>query len=523
MPYTTEDIIEPYWAEYSNEASGRDPLAIQNSSVVIYAKMIVGITNVTNRIRYNGFYCWIFEKILKNSPVKNSEKEQIRYSRRAELLLAYIMVNQYPDVTGVSGTAYAARNVQSNINLKKGADWESKKEGVTLYWKYKSGIFGQYYSSVVRELNLINHPQGDLNIYTLTEKGIELAEAFDKNIPTNESKLFLNCVFNGSVNEIDLAKMKSFALHIIPENSDENSFYKQMLLLNDDRKLNPTYHRKNTIKLILQYLQNEEDGVEYLSTSFLRHNYSENILLPKLKNDTSSAWYLFEINEIAHVVFEHFHACFLYSLETYPLPLDESINSLIEEISLEFKTEKTNTKTKTIQQLFIEIQKEEDGVYDYYFAMQKSFKEENFGACILNAIKTLLSLYNDCKEHIQQLEKFASLQENNFNRIGNSIDLFKDLIESKWELTISSYSSAIILLAINTHTFSSYSKTKIGQSLVHNYMIEDNSVWRLRETEPNRTSPRLQNVAQYMIDVGWLKKEEKIIKITDVGIQILTK
>lgn len=116
MPYTTEDIIEPYWAEYSNEASGRDPLAIQNSSVVIYAKMIVGITNVTNRIRYNGFYCWIFEKILKNSPVKNSEKEQIRYSRRAELLLAYIMVNQYPDVTGVSGTAYAARNVQSNIS-----------------------------------------------------------------------------------------------------------------------------------------------------------------------------------------------------------------------------------------------------------------------------------------------------------------------------------------------------------------------------------------------------------------------
>lgn len=188
--------------------------------------------------------------------------------------------------------------------------------------------------------------------------------------------------------------------------------------------------------------------------------------------------------------------------------LDESINSLIEEITWNYKTEKTNTKTKTIQQLFIEIQKEEDGVYDYYFAMQKSFKEENFGACILNAIKTLLSLYNDCKEHIQQLEKFASLQENNFNRIGNSIDLFKDLIESKWELTISSYSSAIILLAINTHTFSSYSKTKIGQSLVHNYMIEDNSVSHIRETEPNRTSPRLQNVAQYMIDVGWLKKEE---------------
>ena len=66
MPYTNEEIVTPFWAEYSSEASGRDPLAIQNSSVVIYTKMVVGITNVTNRIRYNGFYCWIFDTILKN-------------------------------------------------------------------------------------------------------------------------------------------------------------------------------------------------------------------------------------------------------------------------------------------------------------------------------------------------------------------------------------------------------------------------------------------------------------------------
>ena len=61
--FSSEESIEPFWAEYSGEASGRDPLAIQNSSVVIYSKMIIGITNVTNRIRYNGFFCWIFDII----------------------------------------------------------------------------------------------------------------------------------------------------------------------------------------------------------------------------------------------------------------------------------------------------------------------------------------------------------------------------------------------------------------------------------------------------------------------------
>ena len=78
MAYSNEEIIEPFWAEYASEASGRDPLAIQNSSVVIYTKMIVGITNVTNRIRYNGFYCWLIESILQNISKKNSYVEQIK-------------------------------------------------------------------------------------------------------------------------------------------------------------------------------------------------------------------------------------------------------------------------------------------------------------------------------------------------------------------------------------------------------------------------------------------------------------
>ena len=122
MAYTSEEIIEPYWAEYSAEASGRDPLAIQNSSVVIYIKMIVGITNVTNRIRYNGFYSWLFETIGKNIQKSNSLIEQVRYLRRAELLLAYIMVKEFPSTTGVSGSAYAAKNIKPQISLKNGAD-----------------------------------------------------------------------------------------------------------------------------------------------------------------------------------------------------------------------------------------------------------------------------------------------------------------------------------------------------------------------------------------------------------------
>jgi hypothetical protein len=37
MAYSVIEKIQPFWAEYPTEASGRDPLAIQNSRVVISA------------------------------------------------------------------------------------------------------------------------------------------------------------------------------------------------------------------------------------------------------------------------------------------------------------------------------------------------------------------------------------------------------------------------------------------------------------------------------------------------------
>jgi len=318
MSYTNEEIAEPFWAEYASNASGRDPLAIQNSSVVIYTKMIVGITNVTNRIRYNGFYCWILETIVKSISKTNSWDEQIRYIRRAELLLAYIMVKGFPDITGVSGSAYAKKHIKTTMDLKSGADWENRNNGFGVYWNTQSGIFGQYYSGVVRELNLINHPQGELNIYTLTEKGIELSVAFGNNISENAKKLFWNYVVKGSVEETELLDLNSFALHFIPEKTDEIRFYETMLLENDHKKIESTFNRRQTLKLILKFLHKEKNGIENPSLSFLRANYKSQLGLVKLGNDTATSWYLFEINEILHVAFEHFHACFLYTIETYP-------------------------------------------------------------------------------------------------------------------------------------------------------------------------------------------------------------
>ena len=78
-----------------------------------------------------------------------------------------------------------------------------------------------------------------------------------------------------------------------------------------------------------------------------------------------------------------------------------------------------------------------------------------------------------------------------------------------------------IYYAINDHLRSSYSKSTIGQGLVHNYMVEDELIWKLRNPDPIRTSPRLQNALQYIEDIKWIKVNGDHYSITARGLKIL--
>jgi hypothetical protein len=520
--YIAEEVIEPFWAEYSTEASGRDPLAIQNSSVVIYSKMIVGITNVTNRIRYNGFFCWIFDTIAKNIKKRNSLPEQLKFSRRAELLLAFIMVKNFRGITGISGSNYAVNNLRSRLSLKRGADWENKSEGGSgLYWRFKAGIFGQYYSGVMRDLNLINHPKDELNIYTLTKSGSELAKAFENNIPLKARTLFWESVSEGFVDEIDLLELNSFALHLVPNDSDELLIYEQLLLAKDDRKLIPTYNRKDTIKLLLEHLAARTKGVNDLMASFLSDNYQKHVRLKRISFTSATTWYLYEMNELLHLAFEYFHACFLYTIETYPTLLEKSVDSLNKDTAKTLKSDKIDSKSCLVKDLIKKLENDNHGTYYYCSEMEASFKVSKFGETLKNAIYLLFNIYLENKIHLKNLEEFGNLHENNFNRSGYAIEILNDLVQGRLHETLVDYIQNIILAAINRHLYSSYSKSRIGQALVHNYMIEGQMVWQLRQTLPSRTNPRLQNAIQYMTDIGWIQWANDKYSITNQGTTIL--
>jgi len=58
----------------SNQIEGLDHLGIQALSVAMYAKLLPGITNVTDRARYFSIYSWL---LYKYDPDTNKDKRTI--------------------------------------------------------------------------------------------------------------------------------------------------------------------------------------------------------------------------------------------------------------------------------------------------------------------------------------------------------------------------------------------------------------------------------------------------------------
>ena len=501
----------PFWGAETITKTGRDPLAVQNSSVVIYDNMIKGITNVTTRIRYNGFFCWLLTLIaerLEASEINkiDNQKEQIKLVRRGELLLAYSMQYNFPQITdGASGAIYVRRNFNTEkINLARGADIENKP---TVYWQNRLGVFGQYYIGVMTQLKLLYMPDASHDTYRVTKDGLRLCNIFRKSLSKQDEDLFWKSIQKGHIAKEDLGRFKSIALHLI-DNEEELSEYTKIFCKPDRKDITgrEICHRINSIKLLMNYIRKEGAKVERrdMVLSFLKFNF-QLVLKKKLKvTEEQLSWFLYELNELSHAAYEAYHFAILYTATDEPQPLD----IVLDELESDFKkTRKTRTASMDI--------------YELYDKMLTAYFDDDFGSYLHLASCLLMALYNAIKPYITTLYDYAINEDYDVKHTGFAPSLLIRLVDNheyngKWDFVEDN-----IYSAINDHLRSSYSKSSIGQGIVHNYMVDDGLIWQLRQVEPIRTSPRLQNVLRFIEDIKWIKRSGERYVLTERGMKIL--
>ena len=293
--YNTENIKNLYWANNAGFKRGRDPMGIQNCSIVIYGILLPGLTNQTERLRYYSFYCWLlyeYEKECEKTTENGTLIDLYNYIRRAELTMAFLMDGR--GIKSVVGSQHISQQEygttkEGYYDIKSSADlnaYPSQKK----YWANPTGAFGQNYLGSLVYLELVENNEGSI---VLKNRGRYLAESFINSVDEKSRNLFLQYVRKGCLPPKDIARMESLCLDKIIHKSQEWSLLND-IITNED--LNGSTFRKDTISLMLDTYRKGVEIEQFPKTMFLKYESGS--------SETVLGWHYYYLCEALHYSIE---------------------------------------------------------------------------------------------------------------------------------------------------------------------------------------------------------------------------
>ena len=173
---------------------GLDHLGVQAPCIALYAQLLPGITNVTDRARYYSFNPWLirsFEQRYRD----HSIDEFRRVLRRAECLFALIAI-RHARVAGDDDDGRHGAGMVGRFSLLRIPEHEKAIDSTTTQVsrariatsRIRLGGLGQYYFGPLRDLRVLDYTsekEGALPGYDKV-RGSALAEAFGAGVPEDD-------------------------------------------------------------------------------------------------------------------------------------------------------------------------------------------------------------------------------------------------------------------------------------------------------------------------------------------------
>lgn len=237
----------PQWTEKA-EKRGLDPLGIQNSGVLLYQALLPGISNVTLRMRYYCYYCWVSETYARSGASDDFEAWR-NWLRRAEAL--YALVAAHANETGVGGTEWANGRLVAGKKVIDFAAAASTDRSQKLYLRQALGVFGGAYFSQMEELGLFTYNKHGIQVAT-RELGKRAAILFANAIGPDVAKLLKKKIADASVRVRDLERLSGIAPSEIEEGSAECEFYEMLLFADADTASENARSRSASLRLVLE-------------------------------------------------------------------------------------------------------------------------------------------------------------------------------------------------------------------------------------------------------------------------------
>lgn len=516
-----ESII-PFFGERLGFIPGLDPLGLQNTSEATFTLLLPGLNNVTGRIRYYSFYCWLLDEYSKQVG-STDPLEQQKFVRKAEYIIALISRYMEGEVTSIPGSNYATNEVRQNetgnYDLNAGT---YKSDGATrnTYWNYFSGAFGQYYLGSLQDISIVAARENNANVFVRTStndngfiSGELLASAFDGTISPAHKSIFYDSIKGGWITENDLLTiLPSFNLTAVPKGRDEQTLLIKLLLQKDFPlriEEEPSTFRNQTIRLLLKYIQDLDDEDKLDARDFVYYCYDTKGYLGEKEHPCLLGWYYYQMNEFWQYANTAILNGTLNYLQTQAGPNFMPLTDLVIEITKGVIKELVKIKhiksgDTTLAEFLHEATLKTE--HEYYNKIGESDDIQN----VTNSLLLILSLYKFNNQHLERLKQCGTHHQ--IERDGESIIYFLKL-ETSMNKSIRDYLTDFIYTRIiYRHQYVALRKIGGGSYSTQKFIIEDHRIRYIGNFDAGFTAPRIGRLISFLYDLNIISSKDRLTK-----------
>jgi len=291
----------PEWTELQ-EKSGLDPRGMQNSSIVLYQSLMPGISNVTLRTRYYGYYAWVCSQFAMRVHYTDI-KEWQRFLRRAEALYALIAHRAGGEV-GIAGIKWASKTLNTLPSNLVGFAEDAEPGAEHTYLQQAWGAYGAAYGGQLSTIGILSEA-GKHGIPVPSEEiGDSLALLFDEQLG-NLSELLFDTIQLGSITLEDLDKFSVILPSNIGKNTAEQAFYEKILFADTDISGESDQSRRLSLLLILNVANllgrsPSADEVRWILYAGADSEGNKLALKSQELQEQRLQWWVYQANDLCH-------------------------------------------------------------------------------------------------------------------------------------------------------------------------------------------------------------------------------
>jgi len=519
-------VWAPFLGDQGSIINGLDQLGLQGVPEATFQKLLHGLNNVTGRLRYYAFYCWLLDNYMKGIGGRYAKEGastdpalQKRFIRTGEFIMA--MIGQHPDLllTNIPGSTFAENNwgkspegpfdLSTSIYNANGGTENS-------YWKYSSGAFGQYYLGSMRDMRLVQLRSDEHEVFLRTVKdedstwvsGKELADAFATSVGEQAGSLFLDAIRNEAISKETLDELKGvFRPDVIPQHSIEHELLSRLICQSDDPLHSNDEEgpclRASTIELyIAKFEETQHVSVEYWKEPYRRFTALAYLERPEPQNSAAwFGWYHYMFNELWQFACGALLSALLRALATEWMGMarkDAWIEKLASEIEQGLKASMVEFNGSLTLNAAIAAhgaQKEWD------YVAQISNRSSTVAQVSLAAIELILTLINRNEPAFEGLKEFDenAIHKAQESPIRKLEGLKNEFGEQPIRFFLNHFLNRHIVLR---HHQVAIRKMRGRSQSSQKFMFESGWVRYLNSSEPSFMGPRLPNLGHFLEDLG---------------------